>query len=189
MEEIAKKTYTIKEYLALEEKDHIKHEFYQGEIFAMAGGTLNHSAISENIFFSLRKFLIGKNCTAKSSDFRIVTPSGLYTYPDALVYCGNPDLSENQTELKNPVLIVEVLSSSTKSYDRGEKFKMYRSIPSFREYLLVDSESILAEHFRKVENGEWILHEYTTIESEIPLLSIGFSISLKEIYEEVKMGA
>jgi len=186
MQEVAKKVYSLEEYLALEATSEEKHEYYNGEIFAMAGGTFRHAQLAENIFASLRQHLRGKPCQPKSSDMRLATPSGLYTYPDASVYCGKPELSDTQTELKNPVVIVEVLSPSTKNYDRGDKFKLYRSIPSFQEYLLVDSESVSVEHFSKLDRGEWLLREYTSLSDTIDLRAIDLSLSLCDIYDGVE---
>ncbi len=177
--------YSLEEYLALEAKSEDKHEYYKGEIFAMAGGTFRHAQIAENVFVALRRRLKGKPCQPKSSEMRLQTPSGLYTYPDASVYCGKPELSEAQTELKNPVVIVEVLSASTRSYDRGEKFRLYRTIESFREYVLVESESVFVEHYSKQETGEWVLREYASRSDEITLRAIEETLSLQEIYEEV----
>ncbi len=123
--------------------------------------------------------------SAKSSDMRIATPSGLYTYPDASVYCGKPELSEAQTELKNPVVIVEVLSASTRNYDRGEKFRLYRTIESFRECVLVESEGVLVEHYSKRETGEWVLREYAGLTDEVELHGIKERLALHEIYEDI----
>jgi Uma2 family endonuclease len=186
MQEVAKKFYSLEEYLALEATSEEKHEYYNGEIFAMAGGTFRHAAITINITTSLKRQLAGKNCHALSEQMRLATPSGLYTYPDASVYCGKPELSDTQTELKNPVVIVEVLSPSTKNYDRGDKFKLYRSIPSFQEYLLVDSESVSVEHFSKLDRGEWLLREYTSLSDTIDLRAIDLSLSLCDIYDGVE---
>lgn len=185
MQEVAKKRCSLEEYLALEAKSESKHEYYKGEIFAMAGGTFRHAQLAENVFVTLRRRLKGKPCQPKSSEMRIQTPGELYTYPDASVYCGKPELSEAQTELKNPVVIVEVLSASTRSYDRGEKFKLYRTIGSFREYVLVESESVLVEHYSKRETDEWVLREYVSLSDEIELRAIAETLPLQEIYEEV----
>jgi Uma2 family endonuclease len=185
MSEVAKKVYSLEEYFALEATSEEKHEYYNGEIFAMAGGTFQHAVITLNLVSSLKKRLAGKNCRVLSEQMRIATPSGLYTYPDASVYCGKPELSEAQTELKNPVVIVEVLSASTRNYDRGEKFRLYRTIESFREYVLVESESVLVEHYSKRETGEWVLREYASLTDEVELHAIKENISLQEIYEEL----
>jgi len=177
------KRYTCEEYLALEEMVEVKYEFYQGEIFAMSGGTFKHSRIKVNTISALHQKLRGKSCQLTDSDMRIATPSGLMTYPDAGVFCGPPELTDNQRTLLNPVVIIEVLSPSTRRYDKSDKFMLYRSIPSFRDYLLVDSEQVQVQHFRKTENNEWILHEYFDLTEDVYLGSIDESISLAEIYE------
>ncbi|MFQ3599391.1 MAG: Uma2 family endonuclease [Chloroherpetonaceae bacterium] len=189
MQGISEKRYSLEEYFAIENASTEKHEYYKGEIFAMAGGTFRHAQIVESVFVSLRRRLKGKPCQPKSSEMRIQTPSGLYTYPDASVYCGKPELSQAQTELKNPVVIVEVLSSGTRNDDRGEKFKLYRAIESFREYVLVESESVFVEHYSKRETGEWVLREYALLSDEIELHAINERLSLQEIYEEVNFAA
>ncbi len=183
----ATKKYTREEYLALEEMSNEKHEFYQGEIFAMVGGTFRHSAIGLNITTALKIKLRGKSCQPTNSDMCVGTPSGLLTYPDASVFCGKLELSDNQRVLLNPVMIVEVLSPSTRHYDRGDKFTLYRSILTFCDYLLVDSEKVYIEHFRKIENNEWILHEYTDLSEKIYFNSINESLELKEIYENIEL--
>jgi Uma2 family endonuclease len=173
------------EYFTLEESAKEKHEFYQGEIFAMAGGSFNHSAIGVNIITSLKTKLRGKSCQPTNSDMRVETPDSLITYPDATIFCGEPELSENQCSLLNPIVIIEVLSPSTRAYDQGNKFLLYRSIPSFRDYLLIDSEKFHIQHFRKVDNNEWILHDYFSVSDKIYFNSIQESISMAEIYEGI----
>lgn len=180
------KRYTRDEYLALEEMaevKEVKYEFYQGEIFAMSGGTFKHSRIKVNTVSALHQKLRGKSRQLTDSDMRIATPSGLMTYPDAAVFCGQPELTDNQRTLLNPVVIIEVLSPSTRRYDKSDKFMLYRSISTFRDYLLVDSEKVQVQHFRKTENNEWILHEYFDLTEDVYLGSIDESISLAEIYE------
>lgn len=114
----ATKKYTREEYLALEEMSNEKHEFFQGEIFAMVGGTFRHARISGNIFSALNVKLRGKSCQSTNSDMCIGTPNGLLTYPDISVFCGAPELSDNQRILLNPVLLVEILLPSTRRYDQ-----------------------------------------------------------------------
>lgn len=183
----ATKKYTQEEFLALEEISNEKHEFFQGEIFAMMGGTFQHARISGNIFAALHIKLRGKSCQPTNSDMCISTPSGLLTYPDISVFCGKPELSDNQRVLLNPVLLVEVLSPSTRHYDQIDKFALYRSIITFSDYLLVDSEKIYVEHFRKIENNEWILHEYTNLAEHIYFNTIREFLALQEIYENIDL--
>ena len=173
------------DYFALEETSAEKHEFYQGDIFAMAGGTFNHATISGNTFASLKFKLRGKSCQPSHSDMRIETPSGLITYPDVAIFCGKPELTENQCALLNPLVIIEVLSPSTRRYDQSDKFLLYRSIPSFTDYLLVDSEKLHVQHFRKTGLHEWLLHEYFEVQDVIDFANIQITVSLTEIYEAI----
>ncbi|MEZ5673149.1 MAG: Uma2 family endonuclease [Thiotrichaceae bacterium] len=171
-------------YLQLAQTTDVKHEFYQGEIFAMSGGTFNHARISGNILVSLSITLRGKSCQPMNSDMRIHTPSGLDTYPDISVYCNQPILIDNERTLLNPVMIIEVLSPSTRNYDRSEKFWHYRTITTVQDYLLVDSARIFIEHFHRVAEG-WLLHDYAELTNEIVFPTISATVSLQDIYAEV----
>ncbi len=173
-------------YLAQEKQSEVKHEFYLGEVFAMTGGTFNHATISGNILTTLSRRLQNKPCRPINSDMRIHTPDGLDTYPDISVFCGRADLTDEQRTLLNPVVIFEVLSPSTRSYDRGDKFVFYRSIPTLRDYVLVDSTGITLEHYRRADsNGEWILHEYKSDADTLPLPAIDVQLPLQEIYHDI----
>jgi Uma2 family endonuclease len=181
------KTYTREEYLALEAQSDIKHEFFQGEIFAMSGGTYNHSKIAVNITITLGVKLRGKQCSPMNSDMRVHTPSGLDTYPDVSVFCSKPDLQDKQHTLLNPVVIIEVLSPSTRCYDRGDKFTLYRAIPTLTEYLLVDSEQMLVEHYSRNADNAWIFREYRDLTDSVNLAGIEETLSLAEIYETIAL--
>ena len=174
------------DYFALDNHSNEKHELYQGEIFAMSRGTFNHATIGANVVTELKIKLRGKGCQATNSDMRIETPTGLITYPDAAVFCDKPELSDNQCSLLNPVVIVEVLSPSTRRYDESGKFSLYRSISTFSDYLLIDSEKIFVQHFRKIEGNEWVLHDYFEIGDQLFLHSIQETLCLREIYENVQ---
>lgn len=176
---------TREEFLSREEQSVVKHEFFQGEIFAMSGGTYHHADISGNIYADLKGKLRGRPCRPMNSDMRIQTPSGLDTYPDVSVFCGKPELRDEQRTLLNPVVIVEVLSPSTRTYDRGDKFALYRAIPTLRDYLLVDSEQILVEHFRRGQDNEWVLREYRALADSIPLTAIAHTMRLETMYEGI----
>ena len=176
---------TRDEYFELEKNSDIKHEFFDGEIFAMSGGTFNHARISGNTFSTFNVKLRGKCCKPTNSDMRIETPSGLIAYPDAAVYCGEPELTENQCALLNPVVIIEVLSPSTRRYDEGGKFALYRSIPSFQDYLLIDCEKVFVQHFRKIEHDEWLLHDYFNLTDSMVIHSIDETLSLNDIYDGI----
>jgi Uma2 family endonuclease len=183
----AKTSISREDYFALDNHSNEKHEFYQGEIFAMSGGTFNHATIGANVVTELKMKLRGKGCQATNSDMRIETPTGLITYPDAAVFCGKPELSDNQCSLLNPVVIVEVLSPSTRRYDESGKFSLYRSISTFSDYLLIDSEKVFVQHFRKIEGNEWVLHDYFELDDQLFLYSIQETLSLREIYENVQL--
>lgn len=177
---------TREEYLALEEISEIKHEFFNGEIFAMTGGTFEHSATAVQIAALLCTRPSRKGCKPMNSDMRVRTPSGLDTYPDVSVYCGEPDLIDDRKTLLNPVMIVEVLSPNTSSYDRGDKFKLYRSTPTLQDYVLVDSEQILVEHFGRKDEQEWTLHLYQQLADVVTLSSIAVELVLADIYQGIK---
>ena len=183
------KKYTIEEYLQMEETSAEKHEYYQGEIFAMSGAKVQHNMISLNIAIALGNKLKGKTCKPFNSDQRIyVEKNSLFTYPDISIVWGDPETRNNdELNLVNPTVIIEVLSSSTKNYDRGEKFKLYRDIPTLKEYTLVDSESISVEAFYINDTGHWELTEYKNIEDTLFIKAIQSSFELSEIYEGTKL--
>jgi Uma2 family endonuclease len=183
------KMYSEKEYLELERDAEYKSEYYRGEIFAMAGAGHNHNRIKENLSIEIGGFLKGKSCQSFSSDMRLHIPqNGLYTYPDLLVVCGRLEFSESDEDtLVNPSAIIEVLSRTTSTYDRGDKFHLYRSIPTLTEYVLVDSLSILVEVWRKNEDGTWLLAKETeNIEEQITLTNFDLQLKLRDIYAQTR---
>ena len=139
-----KQKYSVEEYLEMEKAATEKHEYYQGEIFAMAGPKFQHVVIAGNVFGQLKNKLKGKPCQPLGSDMRVHVPKNtLFTYPDISVVCGSPEfLNNDEWNLLNPTVIIEVLSPSTRNYDRGDKFNLYRDIPTLKEYILVDSQTI-----------------------------------------------
>src|SRR6266404_1708800 len=151
MSSVPKTFLTPEQYLEIERKAEFKSEYFQGEMFAMAGAREAHNLIALNLAAALHPQLRARPCRAYISDMRVrVSATGLYTYPDILVVCGEPQfLDERRDTLLNPNLIVEVLSPSTEAYDRGRKFEHYRSVESLSEYLLVSSERIIAELFTR----------------------------------------
>ena len=184
-----KRKYSIEEYLELEEQSEEKHEYYQGEIFAMSGAKVQHNIIAVNILSYLKNTLKGKPCRPFNSDQRIHIPQNtLFTYPDISIICEEVyTLNNDNWNALNPSVIIEVLSPSTKNYDRGEKFRLYRDIQSLKEYILVDSETILIETFRINEREHWELEEYKQSGEMVFLKTIGVSIPLNEIYEGTKL--
>src|SRR3989440_1590731 len=147
------------EYLRLEREAQIRSEYFDGEMFAMAGGTRAHSLIATNLLRELSSGLKASDCVAYNTDLRVkVEATGLLTYPDVSVVCGEQRfLDEQEDTLLNPTLIIEVLSDSTEAYDRGKKFENYRQIPTCREYLLVSQKEPRIEQFIRQSTGEWTL--------------------------------
>jgi Uma2 family endonuclease len=182
----AKRSWTPDEYLAWERLQPTKHEFFQGAIRAMAGATLEHSLILVNVAAELGSALRTKPCQVLLSNMRLkIQATGLYTYPDALVVCGAPELEDEVRDtLRNPTVLVEVLSESSEAYDRGKKFEQYRSIPSFTEYLLVAQDHVLIEHFSRQADSSWVLRE-ARAGGRIALASIGTVLQVDEIYLKV----
>lgn len=184
-----RKDWTIEEYLAMENAADEKHEYYQGEVFAMSGAKIQHNIIVRNVFISLGVKLKGKSCQPFGSDFRIHIPSNtLFTYPDVSVFCGEVEtLNNDEWNALNPTVLIEVLSPSTKSYDRGNKFKLYRDIASLKEYILIDSTSINIEAFTINDAGNWELRELKNVNDSLRLSSIKTELSVADIYEGTKL--
>lgn len=177
------------QYLAIERQAESKSEYFNGEMFAMAGASESHVLIVTNVVAELRGQLRGRPCTVYSTDLRVrVSPTGLYTYPDVVVVCGQPQFADEQRDtLLNPTLIVEVLSESTQDYDRGGKFEHYRAIASFYEYVLIAQDRYHVEHFAKQQDNRWLLSETNRPEDTIPLPSIDCVLALTEVYDKVEM--
>lgn len=179
--------FTPEQYLELERKSDYKSEYFNGEIFAMASASLRHTLIVTNVVAELRTQLKKWPCTVHSTDLRVrVSPTGLYTYPDVVIVCNTPTFADDKNDtLANPTLIVEVLSKSTKDYDRGEKFEQYRTIESFKEYVLISQDKHHVEHYVRQAGNTWLLSETNRIEDTIELLSINCNLALSEIYDKV----
>ncbi|RAM49151.1 MAG: Uma2 family endonuclease [Hapalosiphonaceae cyanobacterium JJU2] len=185
--QIQQRYYTPEEYLALEEVAEFKSEYWDGEIVAMAGGSINHNRIVGNVYTYLKFHLRGKNQEPFMSDLRLWIPRyRQYTYPDILVIQGNPALYNNRIDtITNPLLIVEVLSKSTQKYDHTDKFRFYRSIPDFREYVLINQYEFQIEQYIKTGKGEWLFREYETEDAIINFVSIDLEMAIANIYESV----
>ena len=183
------KKYTIEEYLEMEEASQERHEYYQGEIFAMSGPKVPHGIISGNTFLALGNKLKGKSCRPFNGEQRIpLEKNTLFTYPDIFIVCGEIETRNNDDwNILNPIVIVEILSPPTRDYDYGQKFKLYRDILSLKEYILIDSESINAEVFFLNDHGNWELIEYKSIGDLFTLTSVQVKLELKEIYEGTKL--
>lgn len=189
-QQIKKSFYTFDEYLAFEAASAEKHEYCDGEILEMSGGSLNHGIISNNIGTALNNALDknGKNCTVTNSKVKIFLETYNHSvYPDSMVFCGTADLyKDNNTVITNPLLIIEVLSKSTKHYDKGEKFEKYRSLLSFKEYVIVWQTIPKVLSWYKEEESLWRISSAYGMDAKIPLYSIDASINLKDIYKKVK---
>lgn len=182
------KTYlTPEEYLRIERAAETKSEYFNGEMFAMSGASRKHNLVTGNISRRIGNQLDGRPCEIYASDMRVHIPAtGLYTYPDVVVVCGEPMLEDKEFDtLLNPTLLIEVLSKSTASYDRGDKFMHYRSIDSLSEYLLVAQNECRVEHHTKQADGRWILEETRALDATINLASINCQLVLKEVYARV----
>jgi len=183
------KKYTIEEYLEMEQVSQEKHEYYEGEIFAMSGSKVTHNIIAMNTSTLFTSKLKGKPCRPFNSDQRIhIEKNSLFTYPDISIVCGDIETRNNDDwNILNPTVIVEILSPSTRDYDRGQKFKLYRDIPTLKEYILVESEAINVEIFFLNNENHWELREYKSIENYFILESIQVKLELTEIYEGTKL--
>ncbi|MEY3220522.1 MAG: hypothetical protein RIT27_1879 [Pseudomonadota bacterium] len=179
---------TPEEYLTFErECVEQKHEYFEGEIFAMSGASYRHNLISASIGRVLNNQFLGRNCNAVSSDLRVkINETGLYTYPDVIVVCGEPEFEDQVFDtLLNPVIIIEILSKNTENYDRGKKFEHYRLIDSLQEYLLISQEKPYIEHFQRQDNKIWTFRDYTLPEEMIVLSSINAQLVLMDIYAKI----
>lgn len=179
---------TPQEYLIRERQASIKSEFYQGKIFAMGGGSANHSLIAANFVGEARNSLKGRPCAVFTSDLRVqVQSTGLYTYPDATIVCGELLFDDDHRDtLLNPTVIVEVLSDSTEKCDRGKKSNHYRQIASLKELILIAQDRSHVERFTRQANGDWLFHEQKELTADFELKSLGISIAISELYRGVK---
>ena len=185
------KLITPEQYLVQERAAAFKSEFLRGEVFAMAGGSPNHSLIAANFVGACWQSLKGKPCKVFTSDLRVkVNVSGLYTYPDASIVCGELQFDDAQKDtLTNPTVLIEVLSESTEKYDRGAKSGHYRQIAALQEIVLISQDEPLVERFTRQANGGWLLIESRELSDEVHLESVGISITLSELYRGVAFEA
>lgn len=181
--------FTAEEYLEQERTSTEKHEYFDGEIFAMSGAGLAHNKIFSNLFIELGIKLKGSKCTPYGSDMRMHIPENtLFSYLDISIYCnGNSTSNTDEESLILPSVVIEILSPSTKAYHRGNKFKLYRDIPSLKAYLLIDSQTVSIEAFHINENQNWELKEYKTMNDQLKLVSLGFDVPVAEIYRNVSL--
>ncbi|MBC5796621.1 Uma2 family endonuclease [Sphaerospermopsis sp. LEGE 00249] len=186
-----KQYYTPEEYLKLEATADYKSEYIEGQIIPMAGASINHNRITGNFYAELNfAFRQQDKYEVFNSDMRLWIPQKLiYTYPDVMIIADEPEFFNNRKDtITNPQVIIEVLSKSTKGYDREDKFAAYRTIPSFQEYVLIDQTRIHVEQFSKTGKKRWNLYEYDEEDENISLVTVPFKISLQNLYNKVKFG-
>jgi Uma2 family endonuclease len=183
----ASKRLLPKEYLAQERHAEFRSEYLRGEIFAMAGASFEHTSIKDNMAGEARNQLKGGPCRALTSDMRVkIDATGLYTYPDITIVCGEPKFEDNVFDtLLNPRVLVEVLSDSTEKYDRGTKFAHYRQVPSLAEFVLVAQDQPLVERYVRQADNSWLLTEFKGLSATFEFVSIPVRIPLAEIYAGV----
>jgi Uma2 family endonuclease len=184
-----KQHYTIEEYLQMERASNEKHEYYQGEIFTMSGASHRHNIIFSNVFGEITIQLKNTSCRPYGSDMRMHIPENtLFTYPDISIYCGNPTtIDQEEDTVIQPTIIIEILSKSTRDYDRGTKFNLYRDIPTLKEYILIDTEKIGVEVFRINAHDHWVLQECKALQQTVQLPTVGVSLSLQGIYKGTRL--
>lgn len=188
MSSLPKPFYTPQQYLELERDAPFKNEYLSGEIYAMAGASEQHNTINVNVSSALRQQSRGRPCRVYANDMRVkVSPTGLYTYPDVIVVYGERRFDDtNGDTLVNPTVIVEVLSPKTEAYDRGEKFAHFQRLESLVDYVLVAQNRPRVEHFVRQGNQQWLLSVADRLEAVVEIASIGCSLSLADIYENVE---
>lgn len=184
-----KSKFTIEEYLQFEKESLEKHEYFHGEIFAMAGADARHNVIFSNLFGELAYRLKGKSCKPYGSDLRIhVAQNTLFTYPNISIICGEivPSSVDEDTATL-PIVLIEILSPSTRQYDHGGKFKLYRDIPTLKEFILVDSEAIAIEAYRLNHTNHWELQDYKSVDELFTIPCMAITLPIKEIYDGTKL--
>ena len=191
MSSVAAQTYlTPKEYLAFERKATTKHEYLNGQIVAMSDASFAHNFITVNVATHLNIQLMDGECRVATSDMRVkVTEIDSYFYPDVVVVCGEPVPEDNIFDtLLNPTVIVEVLSPSTETYDRGEKFEHYQQITSLKDYILISQDKVHVEHYCRQGTG-WLQTEFAELEDVLSLRSIDCELRLQDVYRRVEVAS
>jgi len=177
---------TVEQYLALEAESEIKHEYIDGEIFPMTGGTLNHDDIVIDLMVALLPQLAGSNCRLHTSHMRVGVSPTRYLYPDLSAVCGEAETDDGTTTLLNPIFVVEVTSPSSIERDRVRKVELYGAIPSVQGYLILDQERVFAQWYTRSESG-WHLRQFSDLSDEIELEPLGCTLRLADVYRSVKL--
>ncbi len=188
MQALRKPVYTVQEYLDMERAAETKSEYLAGEIYAMTGASLEHNTVMANTLISLGIQLKGSRCSVLGSDMRVrIEAADVFTYPDISVVCGKAELTDDHLDsLTNPRVIIEILSKSTESYDRGLKFRIYRKLESLTDYLLIAQDMASVDHYSLNEAGQWVLQDYTGLNAVGRIESIGCDLPLADIYDKVE---
>lgn len=178
---------TVEEYIKKETETKINHEYHDGKVYALAGGTLNHGLLCGNVYSEIRNQLTKKKskCIPLTSEIRLfISERNSYVYPDSMVICGAIEKSEDEkNSVTNPILIVEVLSKSTAEYDRGDKFYFYRQLPSFKEYVLIEQDRHIVDvHYKREGSDLWQITRYEGLDKVIKLQSLAIEITMEELY-------
>jgi Uma2 family endonuclease len=187
MTQVAKRLYSAEEYLALEEVAAYKSEYYDGEIFVMAGGSFNHNLIASNVLTAFNTALANEPCYVFGSDMRLqIAERKKFTYADIVVLCGQPIFTAGRNDtITNPMLLVEVLSPSTKKFDQEGKFGLYKSIESLEDYILIDQYSFYVQYYHKIEPDKWLLQNIQSLESFLEIKAFNLQLPLTTIYNKV----
>ena len=183
---------TVAEYITQEQESDTKYEYYNGEIFALAGGSINHGLLCGNIYSEIRSELRKKQspCKPLTSEIKLnIKEKNSYVYPDTMVICGEMKTSENDANsVSNPILIVEVLSKSTANYDRGDKFFLYKQISSLQEYVLIEQDKAQVDVFyKKPESDLWRISRYEGLNTKVKFQSIKIEIEMSELYFDINV--
>ncbi len=187
MSAVPKPRLTPEQYLAIERKAEFKSEYYDGEMFAMAGASEPHNRVKDNLIIEIGYRLKGSGCHSYSSDMRVkVSRTGLYTYPDIVIVCGEPELEDEAFDtLLNPQVVIEVLSDSTANYDRGKKYRHYKQIAAFQEYVLVSQDEPVVQRFVRQPDGSWNETTVEGLDGEFAFASVPVRVPLRDIYAGV----
>ena len=191
MSALPKKVLTVAEYLEFERTSEQKHEFFDGELFAMAGASRHHNIVKENLSIEIGGRLKGGPCITLSGDQRVkMNRARHYTYPDFIIVCGQPQYDAIDPDaLVNPQVIVEILSPSTEGYDRGAKFRHFQRIPSVREYVLVSQDKMQVERFVRQPDETWVLTTFDDPAGDFSLFSVALRIPMADVYRAVELPA
>ena len=184
MATVLQPSFTPEEYVALENQSEIKHEYHAGRMYAMSGASMPHNEIQVNLYREVSTKLKGSSCKSYPSDLRIwIEEAGSMTYPDLSIFCAKPTSVKGlSNSFVNPICIIEVLSPSTESYDRGKKFDIYRQIPTLQEYVLIAQSEPAADLFRRQANGNWDYVPLRGVNAVLELTSASIQLPLSEIY-------